>query len=96
VWHRANGSPTGTLYKDTIAGLPGEYVEIKTDGTLTECFNSNGELSYLSNPYQVVDNILYTDDFPSNSVVQVSGNTLTIAAVDEPDNTESLWWHYKK
>lgn len=91
IWHTF----VGTLYKDTIPGKPGEYIEFKTDGTVHEAFYHNGEFSYFTFNYEVINGVLFCNDFPSGSKVIVSGNTLTIDASDDT-NVESIWWHYKK
>lgn len=91
IWH----TTSGTLYKDTIVGKPGEYIDFKADGTLNEAFYQNGEFSYFTFNYEVINGILYCNDFPNNSKIIVSGNRLTIDASDNT-NIESIWRHYKK
>lgn len=85
----------GTLHKDTTLAHPGEYIEFKTGDSLTDCQYHNGNLYYYTLRYQVINGILYCDEFPDSSKLIVSGNTLIIDA-SEPSNTQSLWWHYKK
>lgn len=85
----------GVLQKDTFPAHTGEYIEFKTDGTLTECIYAGGDLNYSTFNYQVINGILHCDDFPDSSRLIVSGNNLTIDA-SEPSNQQSLWWHYKK
>jgi len=91
AWHT---SPSG-LKKDTITGLAGEYIEFKTDGTLTESHFTSGQFYYSTFNYEVTSGILYCNDFPPGSKLIVSGTTLTIDA-SEPSNSQSLWWNYKK
>jgi len=90
-WHTTNG----VLHKDTIPGKPGEYIEFKVDGTVTESFYVNSQFTYSTFSYSVANGGLTCDDFPPESKISVSNNALTIDA-SEPSNVESLWWHYKK
>ncbi len=90
-WHTFSG----TLYKDTMEAHPGEYIEFKADGTLTECNYAGGDLHYLPFNYQVINNVLLCSDFPDGTKVKLTGNNLTLDASD-PSNSESLWWNYKK
>jgi len=91
TWYTVNGR----LYKDTTLAHTGEYVELKSDGTLTECSYVSGDLKYETFNYQVIDGKLYCTEFPSITKVIVSGNTMTFDA-SEPSNVESIWWHFKK
>ena len=91
-WHTYNG----VLYKDTIIGKTGEYIEFKSDGTVTQAyFDGQSNLQTYTMNYQVIGGRLICNDFPGESKLSVSGSTLTIDA-SEPSNAESLWWHFRK
>lgn len=100
-WHTQNGqapSPQAPFIKDTIRAYNGEKVVFKADGTSLETWwdDVNNKFYTSHEPYVLQGNTLVSSWFPNNSVITISGNTLTIANADITRYGENLWWHYKK
>ncbi len=85
---------TEPYHIDTAFGIPGEYLNIKADGTATEREWTGSRFDSTTVYYKVIGDSLVEPNFPDGSKIAVSGNTLSISYNNEPH--EKLFWYYKK